>query len=268
MQLEAHQSPVLKMTGILDERAWKACAGLPIELVEKICVYAAEADRKCAHAMAFVSKRICKLTVNARWRIIAITSIPQFLAFVREIHAISDDDYNGFISLLGNVDASFQSLRLEGLHKRVEGDSQKEGNVVEAIQNSLARSGSFDANFDNADAKSQAFCAEIRKERRSGVISFPANGEPHENIRHLFFDLPELEDGLGQCLGPSSAWDAWKTIFTKAKKECAGCIEWGYYNIYGDGCYLHARFDHYFTRYLGSFCLDHLSIGLGSKYFF
>lgn len=248
--------PDLTMATTLDERAWKACGGLPIELVEKICLYAAEADRKSAHTMAFVSRRICKLTANARWRIIAITSISQFMAFVREVHAIPDDEYNVLISNLGRIDPFFKALRLRGIHQIIEVDTWEEKKAIYDIEEKY-----YDPECnEDIDSQIQTASKELRKMRRKCVISFPPSGEPHENIRHLYMDLPDLSDSLGQCMGSTNGWDAWLAILHKARLSCQNCRDITD-DVFVPGCLFHYKFHGLFSRELGNFKLDHLSLG-------
>jgi hypothetical protein len=64
---------------------------LPVELVSRICILAAENDRHCAYALAFTSRDVCKWTAEARWKTIAITNVKQYFAFVRELLELPDD---------------------------------------------------------------------------------------------------------------------------------------------------------------------------------
>lgn len=83
---------------------------LPIELVRQICIVAAEKDRHCAHTLAFVSRAICQWTATARWKTVALTSVRQYLAFVRVINCISDSTVHAYVSALRQF-FDFESLQ-------------------------------------------------------------------------------------------------------------------------------------------------------------
>lgn len=70
---------------------------LPPELHDDIFIQAAE-DPKTAHSLALVSRRACKLTADARWRVIVITNIDQFLCLWRTLCLAAGDSYAFAIS--------------------------------------------------------------------------------------------------------------------------------------------------------------------------
>lgn len=134
---------------------------LPIEIVVPICVLAAENDRRCANNMAFVTKKICMRTANARWTTIAITSIRHFFAFFKIVHAIPDELYDRCMLGWSRFEPSLRPTDLSYTPR-----SMKE----------LA------AAFPNK-----------RSLRRTKGISWPQEGEPQDHIRHLFIDLGDQD---------------------------------------------------------------------------
>lgn len=68
---------------------------LPLELVYHIFWLASYSDYKTAHALAYVSKAVCKLTAANRWRVVAITSERQALALQRTLEQAREPDVVG-----------------------------------------------------------------------------------------------------------------------------------------------------------------------------
>jgi hypothetical protein len=188
---------------------------LPLEIIEQICILAAEDDRKCANRMAYVSRAICQATTKARWRVIVITSIPQYMAFYREIHAVADKDYNTV------VQAFRQASDDPSLHLRTV-KSLYPGGVQIGLHNDENGGKVLNSIFDLI---APAANKELRMKRRGRTISSPNSAEPHESIRHLYIAIRDpniasqpLRD-LGNNWGPlTDGWDALNDVCQAAFK--------------------------------------------------
>lgn len=150
---------------------------LPVELVEHICILAAEADRGCAHQMAFVSRSICRLTALARWRVIAITSYDQFIALYRILQAVPCGTFDNAVEAFNFARVSYTS------HASEEGERECSYPPGKALASML-------------EMMRPACSKEVRIQRRGSTVSLPSSGEPHEFIRHLYIDLPHPEDTI------------------------------------------------------------------------
>jgi len=131
---------------------------LPMELVLPICLMAAENDQRCANRMAFVSKEVCRLTANIRWNTIVITTIRQFFAFIKIVHAVPQELFDRCMLDWSQYEPSLMPLNLDYTPR-----SMKQLSTVYSTRRD--------------------------KRRKGNGISFPDQGEPHDHVRHLFIDL-------------------------------------------------------------------------------
>lgn len=132
-------------------------SSLPLELIQDICKIAAAADRCTAFTLAFVSKAICRATAESRWRVVVIRSVPQYLAFYRELHAVATRPYNSLIDLLGEIDPKFRSLLIDT-------SDQAELNLTGSSQ---------------------------KHQEETQFTSLPTLIRPHEQLQHLFIDFTQ-----------------------------------------------------------------------------
>lgn len=157
--------------------------GLPVELVQKIVVCAAENDRHCAYAMAFVSRAVCQWTAKARLHTIALTTIRQYCAFARVMLGLEDEDMDILLQIVIKDYPSLESIISE---RR---DWKKLGleNAIDACMYGIGH----------------------RQDLRQ-FISFPTENKPHTYIRHLLIDITDSDDTSKGGL------DAWATTYAKA----------------------------------------------------
>lgn len=158
-------------------------AGLPIQVIEDILWYAAHKDYKTAHALAFVSKSVCKLTAEARWRVIAITSLHQAFAlqrtlvFSRNSHwwgealdVLATRDYLDEGGLAYNCLDERSCISDGVIHLKIKrpGVTRSGGEVLESVELKMPWG----------------------KDRRGMSISLPP-GQPEHYIEHLLIDIQE-----------------------------------------------------------------------------
>lgn len=96
-------------------------AHLPVELVLRILLTAAAEDHATAHALAYVSRAVCRATATHRWRSIVVDSFPALLklwATVLEARGRSEDDLLAVTIRL--LVAGEMALEVESMQQRLQ----------------------------------------------------------------------------------------------------------------------------------------------------